>query len=43
MILETAGEARWLVEWYLRLGFATVGSYRYPDMKTDTLLMVKLF
>lgn len=43
MILETIGEALWLVEWYRRLGFATLGSYRYPDMKIDTLLMIKLF
>lgn len=43
MILETVEDARWLVEWYRRLGFTTLGSYRYPDMKIDTVLMVKLF
>jgi GNAT superfamily N-acetyltransferase len=43
MILETAPEADWVVAWCRRMGFVDLGAYRYPDMKTDTLLMVRLF
>ncbi len=39
--LETVAEAVWLYEWYQRLGFETVGSYRYPKSQLETLLMLK--
>lgn len=43
MALETVKEAAWLYEWYLRLGFKPVGSYRYPGSDVDTVLMIKPF
>jgi len=43
MILETAKEAGWLYDWYVRLGFRPIGSYRHPGRAVDTILMVKTF
>lgn len=43
MILETVKEAGWLYDWYLRLGFKPIGSYRYPGRQIDTILMIKSF
>ena len=39
--LETVAEAGWLYQWYQKLGFKTVGSYRYPKSQLETLLMLK--
>jgi GNAT superfamily N-acetyltransferase len=43
MVIETVKEAAWLYEWYLRLGFKPIGSYRYPGSQVDTILMIKPF
>jgi GNAT superfamily N-acetyltransferase len=43
MILETVKEAGWLYDWYVRLGFKPIGSYRYPGGSVDTILMIKPF
>jgi len=43
MILETVKEARWLYEWYVRLGFKMIASYRTPGRQIDTVVMIKPF
>ena len=43
MILETVKEARWLYEWYVRLGFKMIASYRTPGRQVDTVVMIKPF
>jgi predicted N-acetyltransferase YhbS len=43
MVLETAKAAGWLYDWYVRLGFKPIGSYRYPGSQVDTILMIKPF
>jgi hypothetical protein len=43
MVLETVKEADWLYDWYVRLGFRPIGSYRYPGRQVDTILMIKPF
>jgi predicted N-acetyltransferase YhbS len=43
MVLETVKEARWLYEWYVKLGFQPIGSHRYPSSQIDTVLMIKRF
>lgn len=43
IIGEVVREARWTFDWYRRWGFQEIGTYRYPDSKLDTVLMVKLF
>jgi hypothetical protein len=43
MVIETVKEADWLYDWYVRLGFRPIGSYRYPGRQIDTILMIKPF
>lgn len=43
MVLGTVREAGWLYDWYVRLGFTPLGSYRYPNRQVDTVLMIKAF
>ena len=43
MVLETVKEAGWLYDWYVRLGFRPIASYRYPGRQIDTILMIKPF
>lgn len=43
MILETVKEARWLYDWYIRLGFTTIGAHKYPGSQVETLLLIKPF
>ncbi len=41
MALETVKEARWLYDWYRRLGYQTLGAHRYDGSALDTVLMAK--
>ena len=43
MALETVKEAAWLYDWYRRLGFAPIGTLRFPGRTVDTVLMLKPF
>lgn len=43
MVLQTVKEAGWLYDWYVRLGFKPIGTYRYPGREVDTILMIKSF
>jgi len=41
IVLETVESADWLYQWYLKLGFRTVGTYIYPKSQVKTSLMYK--
>ncbi len=43
MLVETVYETQWLYNWYVKLGYEKVGSYRYSNGQVDTVLMIKLF
>lgn len=40
LAIETVAEATWLYQWYSRLGFQVIGSFRYPESVFNTLLMI---
>ena len=40
MALETVKEAKWLYEWYLKLGYSIAGKYKYGSSSLETLLLV---
>ncbi len=41
MMLETGKETGWLVKWYERLGFQTIGEGILPNTNVRTVMMVK--
>jgi hypothetical protein len=43
MVVETVREAKWLYDWYVRIGFQEVAKYFYPKGQVETVLMVKIF
>ena len=41
VLLETGINKRWLVDWYERYGFRTIGRFPFPENEAKSILMLK--